>query len=216
MSRLLNRIRARGLGEVAQLARDRIRDTIASADTLLVFTRSAGGASHPKSPHGLNFRAATPADGAGYARDIGTDSTATFAARLSADMHCFLVLQGELIVHSSWVTTSAAWTREIRGYMRPPPGSAYVFESFTRPEVRGRGVYPFALSAICGWAADEGLERVWVAVEADNPASIRAVTKAGFQEAFRFSYRRRLGRLRIGNPEGEMAQIGTSFVSRPR
>lgn len=214
VSRLLNRIRTRGLGEVVQLASNRLRDAISSSDTLLVFSRPAGGAADP--PEGLRFRPATPADAARYAEDIGTDSVATFTARLSKDMHCFLVLQDQLIVHSSWVTTSGAWTREIRGFMRPPARSAYVFESFTRPEVRGRGVYPFTLRAICGWAKGEGLERVWVAVEADNPASIRAVTKAGFQEAFRFSYRRSLGRLWIGPPRGEMAQIGTSFVSRTR
>jgi hypothetical protein len=124
------------------------------------------------------------------------------------------VTKGELIVHSSWVTTAAAWTREIRGYMIPPTGDAYVYESFTRPEVRGRGVYPFALRSISSWGAVAGVSRVWVAVEADNPASLKAVAKGGFEPAFRFSYRRRVGRLNIDPPTGQMADIGISFVSR--
>ena len=211
-SRLLNRIGARGPAEVLQLTTHRIRDAIRSDDTLLVFTRAAGGEVSP--PDGLTIRLATAADAAHYARDIGTDSKSSFASRLSDRTHCFLVLRADLIVHSSWVTTAAAWTREIHGYMKPPPGHAYVYESFTRVEVRGRGVYPFALRSICAWAGREGIERVWVAVEEDNPASIRAVEKAGFEEGFRFSFRRRLGRLQIDPAGGEMAHLATNFVSR--
>ena len=189
-----------------------MREAVASDDELVVFVQPSGGQERPTSE--LTFRAANASDAKAYARDIGTDSSESFRERLSPSTRCFLVLQGELIVHSSWVTTSSAWTREIRGYMVPPPGGAYVYESFTRPEVRGRGVYPLALRAICDWAGGEQIEQVWVAVEADNPASIRAVTKAGFEEAFRFSLRRRLGRLTIDPPTGQMAQIGTSFVRR--
>lgn len=139
---------------------------------------------------------------------------ASFRGRLSSTTRCFIVLEGDRIVHSSWVTLRAAWTREIRGFMTPPVGSAYVYESFTRPEVRGRGVYPFALRSISSWAASQGVDRVWVAVEAGNPASIKAVAKADFEPSFRFSYRRRAGRLTIDPPTGQMADIGTTFVSR--
>lgn len=211
LARTTNRIRIRGLGEVAGLGWQRVLEALSSEDTLVVFTRPSGGSVEP--PEGLTFREATAQDAHSYARDIGTDSPYSFAARLSPATRCFVVTRGDLIVHSSWVTTAAAWTREIRGYMTPPPGAAYVYESFTRPEVRGRGVYPFALRSICSWASTIGIEQVWVAVEADNPASLKAVAKAGFEPAFRFSYRRRIVRLTIEPPTGQMAHIGISFVS---
>ena len=194
------------------LARDRSREAISSDDALIVFMRESGGSDEPDAE--LSVREADAQDGELYARDIGTDSATTFRARLSDSTHCFVVVRSGRIVHSSWVTRSGAWTREIRGYMVPPPGDAYVYESFTRPEVRGRGVYPLALEGICRWAATQGVRSVWVAVEADNPASIRAVEKAGFEEAVRVSYRRRWGRLTLEKPTGRMSHLGANFVRR--
>ncbi|MFN2586501.1 MAG: GNAT family N-acetyltransferase, partial [Actinomycetota bacterium] len=95
------------------------------------------------------------------------------------------------------VTSSAAWTREIRAYLVPPPGDAYVYESFTAPEARGRGVYPFALASICSWAVVRDIVRVWVAVERGNAPSFRAIAKAGFEPSYSIGYARRLGRLTL-------------------
>ena len=149
-----------------------------------------------------------------YARDIGTDSVSSFRSRLSERTHCFLVDDGDLLVHSSWVTTAAAWTRELSTYLVPPRGDAYIYESFTRPEARGRGVYPFALQRIAAWASDEGLRRVWVAVEEHNPPSIRAVSKADFAEGFRIDFARRWGRVDVGTPYGPDASEARGFLSR--
>ena len=161
----------------------------------------------------LTFTRAVPADGARYANDIGTDSASTFAARLSNDTHCFLVSEGETLLHASWVTTAGAWTRELRAYLVPPGGDAYIYESFTRADARGRGVYPFALANILEWGASTGLDRLWVAVEEHNPPSMRAVAKAGFQEAFRLPFARSLGRLRLGVATGPQAGATSAFLS---
>jgi ribosomal protein S18 acetylase RimI-like enzyme len=146
---------------------------------------------------GLSFRPATALDGARYARDIGTDSAATFRGRLSSATRCFVVESEGRLLHASWVTTAAAWTREIGGYLRVPRGHAYVYESYTLAEARGRGIYPFALLSIAAWLSAEQVHTVWVAVEASNQASRRAVEKAGFEPRFQIHYRRHLGRLRV-------------------
>lgn len=152
----------------------------------------------------LVFRGASPADGPLYAREIGTDSAVTFGRRLTPTTNCFFVFGGDELLHASWVTTGAAWTREIDAYVVPPPGDAYVYESFTRPEARGRGVYPFALRGICEWAADADVPRVWVAVESGNAPSLKAIRKAGFEPAYEMRYGRRVGRLSlvVDQPEG--------------
>lgn len=153
---------------------------------------------------GLAFRAATDSDAGDYARKIGTDSAATFRRRLTPTTSCFLVHGPDGLLHASWVTTGAAWTREIDAYLVPPDGDAYVYESFTRPEARGRGVYPFALAGICAWARAGGLHDVWVAVEEANAASLKAIRKAGFEPRYTIRYRRRWGRLTltVDEPDG--------------
>ncbi len=212
--RVVNRIRHRGLAEVATLGLNRLREGVASEDELIMFLRVVGGSL--ESLGDLKFRRATADDAERYARDIATDSPTTFRARLTQRTHCYVVESNDRLVHATWATIAVAWTREIRAYLRPPPGDAYIYESYTRPEMRGRGVYPFALRGIAAVLEGEGLHRIWVAVEAHNPSSIRAVTKAGFAEAFRISFSRRLGRLRIQPPAGEMADLGRSFLTRDK
>ena len=203
-SKLPTRVRARGAGEVLSLAWGRLKETIRSDDTLLFLLAETSG-SPPMPPsektRSLEFRAARPEDGPRYARDIGTDSAATFGSRLTAATRCYLVLDGDLIVHATWVTTAGAWLRELATYFEPPAGDAYIYESFTRAEVRGRGVYPFALGNISRTLTHE-VRRLWVGVEAHNSPSFRAITKAGFSTACEVSYRRRLGRLRVDLASG--------------
>jgi GNAT superfamily N-acetyltransferase len=196
--RTLARLRARGPGELAGVARGRVREWVRSDDELLMLVRPADAAT-PEIRHdpGLVLRRAGASDADLYARVIGTDSPATFRRRLTATTSCFLVEGGGELLHASWVTTGAAWTREIDAYVVPPSGDAYVYESFTRPEARGRGVYPFALSGMTAWARDEGLGRVWVAVEEGNAPSLKAIRKAGFEVAYTMRYGRRRGRLTL-------------------
>ena len=195
LAKTFNRVRARGPVELWELVSSRIRDNVWSDDVLVVFSSDAGGEA-PVSGE-LRLAVADPTDAADYARDIGTDSEETFVARLSDKSLCYLVRDGERILHSSWVSLFAAWTRELRGYVVPPSGDAYVYESFTRSDARGRGVYPFALGGIRADLASKGVGRVWVAAEADNAASRKAIGKAGFEERYRLAYRRRLGAFRL-------------------
>lgn len=164
----------------------------------------------------LTIRAASFADAAAYADAIGTDSDATFRARLTDTTSCFLVFFEGRIAHASWVTTSAAWTGEIRAFVTPPSGSAYVYESFTHPALRGRGIYPWALRCICAELAAQAVQRVWIGVERGNASSLRAISKAGFEPAFSIRYRRRLGRLSTEPPTGPEAEAAGRLLSKLR
>jgi ribosomal protein S18 acetylase RimI-like enzyme len=212
LSKALNRGRRRGYGELFTLAFRRVREWISSSDRLIMFTRAAGGPGEVS--EAFTFREAHSGDGDAYALWIATDSAETFRARLSDRTRCFVVTREDKLVHASWVTSAAAWTRELRAYLVPPEGGAYIYESFTRADVRGMGIYPFALRNICSRLGQDGFEHVWVAVEEDNPASVKAVTKAGFEEAFTLPLRRRFGRLTVGSPSGPRAEEALPFVSR--
>ena len=146
-------------------------------------------------------RRASPEDASIYERDIGTDSRSTFRGRLGAGTTCYLVMADDRAVHATWCTTAGAWTREIEAVLSPPHGDAYVYESYTRPEVRGRGVYPYALRRIAADLSTRAVGQVWVAVEASNVPSLRAVAKAGFEPSFSIAYRRRWGRIEVDSGE---------------
>ena len=201
------------MADIVRLTSERLVENLSSSETLIVFVRSVTGERLPV--EGAALRRAGAEDAERYERDIGTDAAETFARRLSETTRCYVVEAEGRLLHASWVATRAAWTRELRAYFRPPPGDAYVFESFTRSDARGRGIYPFALRELCHELSTEGFTRVWVAVEVDNPSSLRAVTKAGFEEAWRITYRRRLGILTVSPPVGDGARVeGHEWIAR--
>ncbi|MDQ3620039.1 MAG: GNAT family N-acetyltransferase [Actinomycetota bacterium] len=213
LRKLVARARARGMVDIVRLSSDRLVENLSSSETLIVFVRPAAGERRPV--EGAALRRAGAEDAERYERDIGTDAAETFARRLSETTRSYVVEAEGRFLHASWIATRAAWTRELRAYFRPPPGDAYVFESFTRSDARGRGIYPFALREICHELSTEGFARLWVAVEVDNPSSLRAVTKAGFEEAWRITYRRRLGSLTVGPPVGDGARVeGHEWITR--
>jgi RimJ/RimL family protein N-acetyltransferase len=202
VSKTVARVKARGPREAWSLASARVRETATSEDRLVILVRNC--AEEREDNSSLTLRRATSADGEAYARFIGTDSPATFARRLTDNTTCYLVFEAYKILHATWCTTAAAWTRELHAYLAPPNGDAYVYESFTRADARGKGVYPFALRGIVTDLYRSGTKRVWVGVEAHNAPSLRAVAKAGFQEAFSIPFGRRWGRIWV-HPEGEIA-----------
>ena len=217
IAKLFTRMKTRGPKELAGLAGHRLLEFLHSEDRLIFFALPiASPMPQHRSPANSVFRRATAEDATAYARDIGTDSKESFEKRLSNDTRCYLVVMDGLIVHATWVTTSQAWTREVRRYFKPPLGEAYIYESFTRAEARGQGAYPFALGAIAEDLATEGIRRMWVGVEAGNTPSMKAVRKAGFETGFEITYKRRLGRLVVSRPRGPLAPQCAKCLTRGR
>ena len=210
IGRKFHRLKARGPKEVLGLAVQLLKESWSSESELILNVRDAGPLERPG--EGLALRAARPEDGDRYARDIGTDTARSFRARLAPDVMCFVVEEGDRFLHSSWVTSSAAWTREIRAYLCPPQGDVYVYESFTRADARGRGIYPFALAGILKEMSARGIGKVWVGVESGNVPSRKAIAKAAFEEAFTIRFGRRRWRLRVDEPRGPQAEQARHFI----
>jgi GNAT superfamily N-acetyltransferase len=112
-----------------------------------------------------------------------------------------------MLVHASWVETAAAWVGEADRTFVVPPGDAYIYESFTRPEMRGRGVYPAVLAAISSELGTRGLGQLWIAAEATNRSSLKAIEKAGFVRSFEVTIHRRWARTSVTVPPGVTPQF---------
>ncbi len=61
-----------------------------------------------------------------------------------------------------------------------PPHTRYLWDFVTRPEQRGRGIYPRLLLAMS--LGEPGVERFWVGHDLDNVSSERGIARAGFGE----------------------------------
>jgi hypothetical protein len=202
---------SRGFG-VAKLAITRLAEKLSSDGRLIVLARPTGG--EVPATDGLRLLRARPSHAESYARQIGTDSVSSFRKRLSDRTRCYFLVQSQdSIVHATWCTTAAAWTKEIDAYLAPPSGDAYLYESFTLPQMRGKGLYPFALNSIAADLSREHVGRMWVAVEAGNRPSIRAITRAGFKEVFsiRFSWTWGASKVEVvGEPPIDLLRIAAN------
>ena len=201
----ITRARSRGAAEVARELRNRLVRAVRSENSLIVMARAT---SEDREEAPLQLIEATPAHAGQYARDIGTDAPSTFRARLSPTTTCWLVLSGNRIIHATWASFGATWIGELGRYFCPPPAHGYLYESFTAPDQRGQGIYPAALRGIAARLHARGITRVWIAATADNVASLRAISKAGFETEFRIPYRRRAARIQVDVPPGAQHLIG--------
>jgi GNAT superfamily N-acetyltransferase len=209
LRRYATRIRRRGPLEVATEVAGAIRASISSRGRLRFLTRGTqpSGAGLPD----LTMRRAGAADADRYARHVGTHSPHTFRRRLGPGTNCYLVLDDQQILHASWVTTAGAWVGELRMYFVVPRASAYVYESFTSPDARGRGIYPAMLRYIASDAAPRAKE-LWIGVGEDNDSSVRAISKGGFVPAFDVAFSRRLGRVRVESLSGPRSDEATRVL----
>jgi ribosomal protein S18 acetylase RimI-like enzyme len=187
-----------------------VRTRTWSDEVLLVLQRRAGGTAAPTTE--LIVREARHSDAPAYERDIGTETAGRVAERLSRPgASCWIAETGGHMVHASWVETKAAWVGEIERLLVVPPGDAYIYQSFTRPEMRGRGIYPAVLTTLSERLGSRGINCLWIAVEATNPASLRAIQKSGFTHVFEIAFQHRFGRIQVSVPDG----VAPSFEKKP-
>lgn len=167
----------------------------------MVLQRSTGGPAIGLP--GITIREIETGESAVYERDVANEPSATVDKRLqSPTSTCWIADEGGRFVHASWVETRAAWVGEADRFFVVPDGDAYIYESFTRPEMRGRGVYPAVLTAASVELAHRGIKRLWIAAETTNQPSLRAIEKAGFSRRFEVKVQRRWGRSQVRVPPG--------------
>jgi len=88
--------------------------------------------------------------------------------------------RGSVIAYC-WLTRQPEWVAEIDRLVVPGPDEVYLYEAFTEPGWRGRGLFPAMLFQLLAYARAQGRHRALIFVLTDNRASRRAIEKAGFE-----------------------------------
>ncbi|MCS7246448.1 MAG: GNAT family N-acetyltransferase [Thermomicrobium sp.] len=96
-----------------------------------------------------------------------------------------------------------------------PPSDRYLWDFYTDPRWRGRGIYPLLLQTILHRERDG--ERFWIGYDAPNVASARGIAKAGFRIVVQIvrNEENRLALVPVGPPErvaAAMAVLGLPLV----
>jgi predicted GNAT family acetyltransferase len=101
--------------------------------------------------------------------------------RLARGDRCYAGSVAGRVVFRMWVSTNNEFIRRRSEKLGRLERAAYVYDSFTEPDWRGRSIRGASLTWLAGVMASD-VDRLVLSVDADNLPSIRAARKAGFRE----------------------------------
>lgn len=104
--------------------------------------------------------------------------------KLHSKNQCYAVVENGRIVHSTWLFENTLLTKQLGEYNVYTAG-----DSFTLEKYRGKGIYTNVLKAIVASCNKD----IFIYVEPNNIASIKAIEKAGFCKRYSFIMIRFLG-----------------------
>lgn len=84
------------------------------------------------------------------------------------------------VVSYCWVAFQQAEVGEINRTIKLRNNELYLYDAFTLPDYRGRGLFPALLTAILGFAKSQGYSRALIFSLRENRPSVRGIEKAGF------------------------------------
>jgi ribosomal protein S18 acetylase RimI-like enzyme len=98
--------------------------------------------------------------------------------RFNKGHQCFVAhASANEVVHSRWVSTSDTYIPELRMNTRPGPRQAYMYDGYSKPDYRGRGIDGAVRNFIFETMKSQGFESVYSYVRSDNPVGIRAAKR---------------------------------------
>lgn len=104
--------------------------------------------------------------------------------RLSEGIHVYTKVEADKLVHCGWLIEKQekSFIPEVNQHFTMPPGSAVLFDFFTHPQAKGKGLYQSALKQILHDVRNiPNTRQVYIAVAADNFASRHSIEKVGFE-----------------------------------
>jgi len=119
--------------------------------------------------------------------------------RLEEGGHAYTFVENGRLVHYGWLVErqQQAAIAEIGQVFEMPPGSAVLYNFYTHPEHRGKGLYQRSLAQMAYDAANiPGTQYVYIGALKENAVSCHVIEKAGFQYQQSLFQTRRLGSLK--------------------
>jgi GNAT superfamily N-acetyltransferase len=105
--------------------------------------------------------------------------------RLARGCRCFGAWLGDELAGYGWLSTGPEWIGELELVITPRDGEGYIWNCFTLPQLRRRGVLRALLAGIRKSAHDEGFSRLWIGSVAIPAES--AFGPSGFAPALVFA-----------------------------
>jgi RimJ/RimL family protein N-acetyltransferase len=116
----------------------------------------------------------------------------TIRARLNRGERCYGFFVDHELVNIAWTTRGALILEP--GWSIDEAGSVGIYDCYTLPAHRGKGIYTDTLVRLLSGAQQEGARSAFIAVDPENRASIKGIERAGFTARYKLSRSRRFGK----------------------
>jgi GNAT superfamily N-acetyltransferase len=101
-------------------------------------------------------------------------------ARFNQGEVCGVAWSNSKVVSYCWLAFKQAEVGEINRIIKLSDKELYLYDAFTLPDYRGRGLFPALLTAILGFARSKSYSRALIFSNSRNRPSLRGIEKAGF------------------------------------
>ncbi len=102
-------------------------------------------------------------------------SKATLEERFQQGDVCFVAIDAQdKVAHSHWVSAARGRIPELGMELILEPGQAYMYNATTRPDLRGRGLFPAVRDFLADSLHSKGFRRLLFYVRGDNYIGLRA------------------------------------------
>jgi RimJ/RimL family protein N-acetyltransferase len=132
----------------------------------------------------------------GYDPQSGWQSIAAFrqvaSGRIAQGETLFSISVDQTLAHYGWLVSStrSIVIPEVEQSYEMPTGAAYLYDFFTHPAYRNRGMYQASMHCILAHLRSLQCPTAYIGVAPSNHASCRAIEKLGFQPVATLGYRR--------------------------
>jgi hypothetical protein len=143
----------------------------------------------------VEFGALGPGQAELYRRFRPSTSSAELSRRFARGDRCYVALRRGEIVDACWAASGRVEVPYLHRSLELGPGDLYFFDSYTRPEYRGRGLYMARNAFTAAECGREGFTRLVALVAAEKYAVWQILTRSGLMTSGRYDFVR-LGPLR--------------------
>jgi GNAT superfamily N-acetyltransferase len=137
-------------------------------------------------PEGYNFRQAGPDDMLACAATAGA-TPEHYARRCRQGIHCYVVEADGRPVNLTWLHFGSCYVRGLGLLIRAKPTTCYLYNVFTDPGQRGKGLYKTTQQKLIQILARQGITKVIQVVEARNRIPQLTLPQFGYEHMLTIS-----------------------------
>lgn len=149
-------------------------------------------ATSPSLPKGYDFRPATVHDTEALSAFTRT-SRCEVQRRFAFGDSCFVVWRDARPASVFWIHRGACYVRGAGFYLAADLETIYLYDAYTPPAYRRKGLYKAGLRCLTNVLVDRGAKRITQLVEPGNRPVLRTIPQLGYTRTLKIRHLRILG-----------------------